>query len=138
MSTQFIADGNIGSTPEFREFANDDDEPRRLLRLNVYFDNPVPVDDGFEDRGGFWAQVELWRKEAKHWSTLLQKGMRVLVIGRTVQDRWTNSEGEPQATIKIEAHKLAVMLYRIESITASKSSAPAAKDPHANVPPTKE
>ena len=63
------------------------DEPRRLLRLNVYFDNPIPKKDGeFEDRGGFWAPVELWHRDADHWKDLYQKGMRVLVEGRTVKD----------------------------------------------------
>ena len=59
MSTHFLGEGNIGSAPEYREFPNGNDEPRRLLRLNVYFDNPVPVKDGgFEDRGGYWAPVD--------------------------------------------------------------------------------
>jgi single-strand DNA-binding protein len=43
MSTFFVGEGNIGSAPEFQEFASGNDEPRRLLRLNVYFDNPVPT-----------------------------------------------------------------------------------------------
>ena len=51
MSTHFVGEGNIGSAPDYREFPNGNDEPRRLLRLNVYFDNPIPKKDGeFEDR----------------------------------------------------------------------------------------
>ena len=50
MSTFFVGEGNIGSAPEFQEFNNPPDEPRRLLRLNVYFDNPVPREGGYEDR----------------------------------------------------------------------------------------
>ena len=53
MSTYFIGEGNIGSAPEFREFPRDNLEPRRLLRLNIYFDNPVPTKDGYEDHGGY-------------------------------------------------------------------------------------
>lgn len=79
MSTFFVGEGNIGSAPEFQEFPSGNDEPRRLLRLNVYFDNPVPREGSYEDRGGYWAPVELWHREAEHWSTLYQKGMRVLV-----------------------------------------------------------
>jgi single-strand DNA-binding protein len=86
MSTHFVGEGNIGSAPEYREFPNGNDEPRRLLRLNVYFDNPIPKKDGeYEDRGGFWAPVELWHRDADHWKELYQKGMRVLVEGRTVR-----------------------------------------------------
>ena len=34
MSTHFVGEGNIGSAPEYREFPNGNDEPRRLLRRN--------------------------------------------------------------------------------------------------------
>ena len=92
MSTHFHGEGNIGSPPEFREFPNDNDEPRRLLRLNIYFDNLMQrKDDEVEDRGGFWAPVELWHREADHWQTLYQKGMRVLVEGRMVREEWEDA-----------------------------------------------
>ena len=99
MSTHFFGEGNIGSAPEFREFPGGNNEPSRLLRLNVYFDNPVPKRDGtFEDRGGFWAPVELWHRDAEHWKELYQKGMRVLVEGRTVKDEWEDAEENERTT----------------------------------------
>ena len=124
MSTRFYGEGNIGSAPEFREFPNGNDEPHRLLRLNVYFDNPIPVKDGFEDRGGYWAPVELWHRDAERWSTLYQKSMRILVEGRTVRDEWEDSDDNPQVTFKIQARRIGVLPYRIEAITLEpKSSA---------------
>lgn len=124
MSTHFLGEGNIGSAPEYREFPNGNDEPRRLLRLNVYFDNPVPVKDGgFEDRGGYWAPVELWHGQAERWSTLYQKGMRVLVEGRTVRDEWEDADG-PRVTFKIEARRIALLPHRIDRIVMS-TKAPA-------------
>ncbi|MDE2052945.1 MAG: single-stranded DNA-binding protein [Gammaproteobacteria bacterium] len=116
MSTHFYGEGNIGSPPEYREFPNGNEEPRRLLRLNVYFDNPVPRDGGFEDRGGYWAPVELWHAQAGRWSTLYQKGMRVLVEGRTVRDEWEDADG-PRVTFKIEARRIGILPYRLESVT---------------------
>ena len=99
MSTHFVGEGNIGSAPEYREFPNGNDEPRRLLRLNVYFDNPIPKKDGeYEDRGAFWAPVELWHRDAEHWKTLYQKGMRVLVEGRTVRDEWEDADENERVT----------------------------------------
>src|SRR5690606_21182848 len=86
MSTFFVGEGNIGSAPEFQEFPSGNDEPRRLLRLNVYFDNPVPTKDGYEDRGGYWAPVELWHRDAERWAALDQQGRRVLVHGTTGHD----------------------------------------------------
>jgi single-strand DNA-binding protein len=117
MSTRFYGEGNIGSAPDYREFANDNDEPHRLLRLNVYFDNPVPVKDGYDDRGGFWAPVELWHRDAERWSALYQKGMRVLVEGRTVRDEWEDSEDNPRVTFKIEARRIGILPYRIDFVT---------------------
>jgi single-strand DNA-binding protein len=125
MSTHFYGEGNIGSAPEFHEFPNGNEEPHRLLRVSVYFDNPVPGKDGMQDRGGFWAPVELWHADAERWSTLYQKGMRVLVVGRTVSDKWTDSDDNPRTTFKIEARRLGILPYRIEGVTMGpKSSAP--------------
>ena len=36
--------------------------------------------------------MELWHREAEHWKTLYQKGMRVLVEGRTVRDEWEDAD----------------------------------------------
>ena len=129
MSTHFSGEGNIGTPPDFHEFPNDNDEPHRLMRLNVYFDNPVPAKEGFQDRGGFWAPVELWHRDVEHWSTLYQKGMRVLVEGRAVREEWEDSEDNPRVTFKIQARRIGILPYRIERITLSpKSSEPSETD----------
>ena len=122
MSTHFFGEGNIGSKPEYREFANGNDEPRRLLRLNVYFDNPVPVQEGYEDRGGFWAPVELWHRDAERWHLLYQKGMRVLVDGRTVRDEWEDAEENERVTFKIEARRVGILPYRLDDVVLSAKS----------------
>ncbi len=119
MSTHFIGEGNIGTAPEFREFQSGNDEPRRLLRLNVYFDNPVPTKDGYEDRGGYWAPVEIWHKDAERWARLYQTGMRVLVEGRQIREEWTDSDNNERATFKVEARRIAIMPYRVEAVTLS-------------------
>ncbi|HJH22692.1 MULTISPECIES: single-stranded DNA-binding protein [Pseudomonas] len=116
MSTFFVGEGNIGSAPEFQVFPSGNDEPRRLLRLNVYFDNPVPREGSYEDRGGYWAPVELWHREAEHWSMLYQKGMRVLVEGRTVRDEWEDSEDNARVTFKIEARRVGILPHRVHNV----------------------
>lgn len=120
MSTHFSGEGNIGSPPEYREFPNGNDEPRRLLRLNVYFDNLVPTKGGdYEDRGGFWAPVEIWHRDAGHWKDLYQKGMRVMVEGRTVKDEWEDADENERTTFKIEARRVGILPFRIESVQLS-------------------
>ena len=123
MSTLFLAEGNIGSAPEYREFTDPEDGPRRLIRLSVYFDNPVPSEEGFEDRGGFWVPVELWHDSAHHWSTLYQKGMRVMVLGKMIRDQWEDAEHNPQATFKIRARSIGILPYRIASVVVSPKGA---------------
>jgi single-strand DNA-binding protein len=116
MSTEFRGEGNIGSAPEYREFPMDEGEPDRLLRLSVYFDNPVPTDDGFEDKGGFWMPVEIRHADVHHWSKLYQKGMRVLVIGRQVREEWTDDAGNLSVALKIRARPVAILPYRLERV----------------------
>lgn len=118
MTTFFLGEGNIGSAPEFREYPNGNNEPHRLLYLNVYFDNPVRMKDGtFEDRGGYWAPVEIWHRDVEHWSTLYQKGMRILVEGKTVRDTWEDDDHNTRVTFKIEARRIGILPYRLERVT---------------------
>ena len=120
MSTYFSGEGNIGSAPEFKEYPNGNEEPRRVLRLNVYFDNPVPKKDGeYEDRGGFWAPVDWWHKDAEHFSTLFQKGMRVVVQGREERDDWVDDDDNERVTYRINARSVSILPYRIESVKLS-------------------
>lgn len=110
-------EGNIGSTPEFKEFPNGNKEPRRLLRLNVYFDNSIPDGQGgYEDKGGFWMNVDYWHKDAEHYSHLYQKGMRVTVSGRTVMDSW-EKDGEEFEALKIQASRVGILPHRISAVT---------------------
>jgi single-strand DNA-binding protein len=103
MSTHFVGEGNIGSAPDYREFPNGNDEPRRLLRLNVYFDNPIPKKDGeFEDRGGFWAPVELWHRDAEHWKTCTRRACACWSKA-AVRDEWEDADENERVTFKIEA-----------------------------------
>lgn len=117
MGTRFYGEGNIGTAPEYREFSKGNDEPRRLLRLNVYFDNPIPARDGYEDRGGFWMQVEIWNPDAEHWATLFQKGMRILVEGRQIREEWTDGDNNERVTIKVDARVIGILPYRIAAVT---------------------
>lgn len=122
MGTAVDWEGNIGSAPEFKEFPNGNKDPRRLLRLNIYFDNSIPKSDGsgYEDRGGLWANVELWHRDAEHYATLFQKGMRVLVQGRALMDRWAK-DGEDFEAIKVQASRVAILPHRVESVSLAPS-----------------
>lgn len=117
MSTFFNGTGNIGGDAEFRVFPQGNEEPRKLLRLNVRFDNPVPVKDGYQDRGGFWAPVEIWHLDAEQWCKLYRKGMRVLVQGRIICQEWEDKKtGDKRITFKVEAREIGILPHRISEI----------------------
>lgn len=123
MSTFFHGEGNIGADAEFKEFANGNNEPRRLMRLNVRFDNSIPVKDGYEDRGGFWSPVEIWHANAEHWSTLYKRGMRVMVSGKLVSRQYTEKDTQTEKTIfVIEARSIGILPHRIEQIILTEKS----------------
>ncbi|MBX8508920.1 single-stranded DNA-binding protein [Pseudomonas cichorii] len=120
MATHFWGEGNIGSKPEYKEFANGNKEPRRLVRLNVYFDNSIPRDNGeYEDRGGFWANVELWHKDAERYSRLYAKGVRVLVQGKMVMDRWEGDDGVENCAMKVQATRIGILPHRVDALVMS-------------------
>ena len=133
MGTAVVWEGNIGSAPEYKRFQKDNQDPRHLLRLNVYFDNSIRLQDGsYEDRGGFWANVELWHRDAESYSRLYQKGMRVLIEGRAVLDTWKDGNGEEQAAIKVQANRIAFLPQRIESITMGQGTSQSQARPVSN------
>ena len=101
----------------------------------------IPKKDGtFEDRGGFWAPVELWHKDTERWQALYQKGMRVLVVGRMEREPWTDNEDQPRETWQINARSVGILPFRIESVTLSPRHQETAQDtqpkPQATQEPT--
>lgn len=116
MSTRFFGEGNIGSDPACRMFpGNANQAPRGVLRLNVRFDNLVPTDKGLVDRGGFWANVELWGRQVDQWSSLYQRGQRIMVSGRMIHDSW-EKDGETQFAFKIIAERVGILPFRVAQV----------------------
>lgn len=109
-----MGEGNIGTDPEVKLLsANGNQPPRGRLRLNVRFDNPVPTDIGSVDRGGFWANVEIWNRDVETWARLYQKGMRVMVSGRMVLDEWKDRKtGEDRSQFKVQAVRIGILPFR--------------------------
>lgn len=118
MSTTWCGEGNIGQEPEYKVVKTGDGE-RTLLECSVYFDNPVPDGDKFKDRGGFWATVEWWHQHAEDYSKVFKKGMRVLVPGTLLMETYNSNTGEDRARMKVRADRMALLPYRIESVTMS-------------------
>lgn len=118
MGTSVNWEGNIGNAPEYRSFANGNQPPRQMVRLNVFFDNSIPDGKGaYKDRGGFWANVEWWHPDAERFAQLFQKGMRVLVAGRAIMDTWQDkATGQDVSALKVEANRVAILPHRVDQI----------------------
>lgn len=126
MSSQFQGEGNVGSDPQVVVFpVSTNSAPQAVLRLNVFFDNPVPGENGqYEDKGGFWAPVEIVRDAvtADRWGELYQRGMRVMVSGKMLQDTWTDKNtGEKRMGMKVRARAIGILPYRLKQVEMAPS-----------------
>lgn len=123
MSNVFQGAGNLGDAPSLKR-ATVAGEPQPVLELSIYFDRPVPIEDGaFEDRGGFWLQAEIWGKRAEHAAAVLAKGARVRAEGTLVQDTWTDKDtDEERSAFKLKLDWIAIDPMRIEQVRFKESS----------------
>lgn len=123
MSNDFQGAGNLGDAPTLKR-AMVAGEPQPVLELSIYFDRPVPIENGaFEDRGGFWLSAEIWGKRAEQAATVLAKGARVRVGGTLVQDTWTDKDTEEErSAFKLKLDWIAIDPMRIEQVKFKESS----------------
>lgn len=123
MSNTIIASGNLGTTPELKSVTVVG-EQRQVADMRVYFDRPVPDDQGgFTDKGGFWRTVSVWDKRAEHATRILRSGMGVRIEGTEVLHSWDN-DGEQRTQMQITAHSITLELPRVESVTMRERKQP--------------
>ncbi len=118
MSASFRGAGNLGSDPELK-WVDVSGEKTAVCSLRIYFDRPTPQKDGnYEDKGGFWMPVTIWRHRAESACRTLRKGMRVWVEGQLSQETWEDSEsGETRTTMRVTADSISLDLGRVEQVT---------------------
>ena len=102
---EFIGEGNLGQDPELRTVQSGGGD-KAVANLRVYFDRRVPDGDGgFEDKQGFWLNVELWGDRATHVARLCAKGSRVAVIGSLIDDSF-EKQGETINRVSVRARQV--------------------------------
>ncbi|AHK79084.1 hypothetical protein M911_07835 [Ectothiorhodospira haloalkaliphila] len=125
MSARLIASGNLGGAPSLRQ-VDVDGETRAVADMRIFFDRPVPLEDGgFADEGGFWLSVSTWGRLAEHCAHVLHKGMRVRVEGRLREHAWDSEDG-PRVELRLTADKLTLELARLDTVTLKPRTAPPA------------
>jgi single-strand DNA-binding protein len=92
------------------------DQTTPLAKLRCYVNRTyMNQKDEFEDKHGFWIDVELWGKKAHHL-TSIQKGASVLITGNMLNQKWTDEDGAKRSRMIFRAKEIAVLPRCIESI----------------------
>ena len=94
---------------------NDQTTPLAKLRVNVgrAFLNE---DNEFEDKHGYWIDVELWGDKAKHLS-IVEKGANILMTGNYLKTKWVDKEdGRERERMIFRAREIAILPRSVESI----------------------
>lgn len=102
---EFIGEGNLGQEPDLRTVTRDG-ESEAVANLRIYFDRPVPDAEGkFEDKKGFWLNVEVWGDRATQVARLCPKGSRLAVIGSLMDDSYETDDGTV-AALSVRARRV--------------------------------
>lgn len=92
---QIILTGNLGQDPEMSYTKNG--KPVTKFSLGVHQGKEKPT---------MWVNVECWNELAEQCNEKLNKGTRIEVTGRLVQDVWTDREGKKRYTFKTVAQTI--------------------------------
>lgn len=96
----FNARGNVVSEPAVRHISDD----LAVCDLTIAIQNR-------EKRNGEWVDepcfldVTYWGKAAEYLGEEAEKGDKVFVTGKLVQENWVNKEGEKRSKIKVVADR---------------------------------
>jgi single-strand DNA-binding protein len=120
----FIFDGNIGTTPELRYQPGNErsnGEARPLLKFSVKYDRLIKTqnpDQPYEDKGGFWVNVDYWGRDAETLNKLLQRGMRIRIEGELRMDEWEDKHnpGVMISGMAVTASLITIMPQRLASV----------------------
>lgn len=116
--------GNLTDDPVCKAF----DTGTTLTRMRVATSRRVRTDSEDENGNAQWADTDLLYIDVECWGQLavntrvsLSKGMPVVVVGRLVSDKWTDSEGNTRYKHIIKANQIALELTRFQVSSRSTS-----------------
>lgn len=100
--------GNLVDDPELRFTPQGHAVAKfRVASTPRYFDKQT---NEWKDGDGLFLSVNVWRQQAEHVAESLQRGHRVVVVGRLKQRSYETREGEKRTVYEIEADDVAVSL----------------------------
>ncbi|KUN96177.1 single-stranded DNA-binding protein [Streptomyces caeruleatus] len=70
----------------------------------------------WEDGEPLFLGVAVWRQQAEHVAESVQRGMRVIVVGRLTQRQYEDREGKTRSSYEIQAEEVAPSLLRATAV----------------------
>ncbi|PQA85886.1 single-stranded DNA-binding protein [Hyphococcus luteus] len=127
MSVKFAAVGRVGTNPEQLTIGTGEDASP-LVRFRVYFDGSVKSEDGYEDKYGFWRDIEIWREGlGKRVAQHIRKGMLIAVQGTEICKK-REKDGEEYENYAIRADAVSLELVGVKSIEMAPKASDAEDD----------
>jgi single-strand DNA-binding protein len=97
--------GNLGGTPEVKEFDGGNKVARFSVATSEFFTNKK----GEKVTDTQWHNVVIWGKLAEHAEKLLQKGSQVAIDGKLVSRNYTDKQGAKKYITEVVAHEFLLM-----------------------------
>ncbi|MEA2517613.1 MAG: single-strand DNA-binding protein [Actinomycetota bacterium] len=112
--------GNITDDPELRFTPSGSAVANFTVAVNRRFKNQS---GGWEDKLDGFFKCNCWRDMAENVAESLQKGMRVMVVGRLQQRSWDDQEGNKRSAFEIQVDEVGPSLrWATASVTKSQRS----------------
>lgn len=102
-----IKQGNLVDKPEVTEFENGD----KVARFSIATSESWQREDGEWDERTSYFDVEVRGQRAETIEGKLDKGNRVIVEGKTRQDRWEDDDGNTRSSVKTVAYRVQKIGY---------------------------
>src|SRR5918998_4578313 len=98
--------GNITDDPELRFTPSG----LPVANFTVAVNRRVPKDGGWEDKLEGFFRCSCWRDMAENVAESLQKGARVMVVGRLQQRSWEDQDGNKRSAVEVQVDEVAPSL----------------------------
>lgn len=116
--------GNLTSDPELKYTTGGKAQLKFSIAVN---DNYTDASGEKVEKTAFF-NVVAWGYTAENAANILEKGLRVIIVGTLEQRSWEDSEGQKRSTVEVRALEVGPACGALESITrrkAQSSDAPA-------------
>ena len=108
--------GNVTDDPELRFTPSG----LPVANFTVAVNSRVKKGDQWEDRNDGFFRCSCWRDMAENVAESLQKGTRVMVVGRLQESKWEDNDGGKRSRIEIQVDEVGPTL-RWATATVQKS-----------------